>query len=209
MSHSKLRLVETAKQARVKAEQQNQDSDDPGYEAELSAKARDEQLQYIELLFTKYRNTLLGYLSRLTQNDEDASELLQETYERLLKQENLDHLEVNARAYLFKIATNLVRDKARRDKVRQRDQHQSIEDSELVCDQPSPHMHVEWSKAVDLLKEVMQELNPRCRQIFILHRIKHLSYPEIADTLGITTRTVERNMSVALTHCKEKLRGVL
>jgi len=167
------------------------------------------QQRYIESLFTKYRSPLEGYLIGLLRNDDDAQELLQETYLRLLQQENLDHLETNARAYLFKIATNLVRDRLRRDKVRRRESHEPFEESEYRDESAAPAARLEWSSALDQLKTSIAELTPRCRRVFILHRFKHKSYAEIAELLGVTTRTVERDMSAAMAHCKKRLEGIL
>lgn len=167
------------------------------------------QRRYIESLFTKYRSSLESYLTGLMRNDEDAQELLQETYVRLLQQENLDHLETNARAYLFKVATNLVRDRFRREKARQREWHEPFEESEHSDDSAAPAARLEWSTALDQLKTSIAELNPRCRRVFILHRFRHKSYAEIALLLGVTTRTVERDMSAAMAHCRKRLEGIL
>lgn len=209
MSSRKLRLVQAAGKPSPAPEAESANAGEQAVSDYRVNGVVCERLQYVEWLFTKYQKALLSYLSRLLRNDEDASDLLQETYERVLRQPSLDHLETNARAYLYKVATNLVRDRVRQERVRQRDQHQSLEEGELESRQPSPYAQVEWIKAMDLLKEVIHELPPRCRQIFILHRMKHLSYPEIADVMDVSTRTVERNMSLALAHCKSKLREVL
>ncbi len=168
-----------------------------------------EKQQYVEALFLKYRHPLSNYLTRLLGSHDDASELLQETYIRLLQQENLSHIETNARAYLFKIATNLVLDKSRKDKARQRDLHQPFIDDGHPDESPSTATQLDWIKALELMKEVIREISPRCRRVFILHHFKHMTYNEIADLLGVTTRTVERDMSLAMALCKERLKGII
>lgn len=165
----------------------------------------DSEQQYVELLFGKYRNALAQYLVKLLRNEADAAELLQETYLRLLEQASLDHLEANARAYLFRVATNLVRDKARREKVRARDQHDPAEEIELPSDRPGPSKMAEWDQTLGKVKRAVLGLKPQCRQIFVMSRFKGMSYPEIAKVLGTTTRTVERNMSMAIAHVKAEI----
>ncbi|MCF7980720.1 MAG: RNA polymerase sigma factor [Pseudomonadales bacterium] len=162
--------------------------------------------QYVEALFNKYRNPLLHYLTRLLDSSEDATELLQETYIRLLEQKNLEHLEANERAYLFKIATNLVRDKSRRDKARQRHRHEPFVEDQQNQEIVPITTQLDWYLALESLKSIIHELSPRGRRIFILHRFKHMTYKEIANLLGITTRTVERDMSLVMSQCKEKLK---
>ena len=47
------------------------------------------------------------------------------------------------------------------------------------------------------------------RIVFLLHHVERLTYPEIARRQGVTTRTVEREMARALTHCAERLQPFL
>lgn len=162
--------------------------------------------QSVELLFNKYRNALERYLVKLLRNEEDAEELLQEIFLRLLERTGLNHLEKsNVRAYLFRVAGNLVIDKARREKVRARDQHVPADGMEFPSDQPCPSKLAEWDQDLSNIKQAVLGLRPQCRQIFIICRFKGLSYPEIAEIFGITTRTVERNMSIAIAHIKANL----
>jgi len=170
----------------------------------LEQKSRDEHA-YLESLFGKYRIALRRYLAKLLHNEEDAADLLQETYLKLIEQASLDHLEANARAYLFRVATNLVRDKARKDKVRAKDQHISTENTELESQRASPYQQAEWDQALMKVNQALLRLKPRCQEIFILHRYRGMSYPEIAKVMRTTTRTIEREMSVAIAQLKASL----
>ena len=193
MGKSKLTLVHS------KILQISQPSNEPN---EIDSQGR---TLYIEQLFGKYRGALKRYLMMLVQNEDDAGELLQELYLRLLEQNSLSHLEVNTRAYLFRIATNLVRDKSRRDKVRAREMHLSVEEDLLPGDETTPDQHMIWDRALQKIKAGILELPPKCQQIFIMNRYKNMNYSDIAKVMGVTTRTVERNMSLALTQLKAKL----
>ena len=133
---------------------------------------------------------------------------MQETYIRVLQRENLEQQESSAKAYLFKIATNLVIDKTRKDARQQLQQHVCLDDEELLSNNPSPDRQAQSQQVIAQLKIILNQLNPRGRHIFILHRFHDMSYPEIADKLNITTRTVERQMSIAMTLCREKLQGL-
>lgn len=170
---------------------------------------RAEKQQFVEALFHKYRSPLLNYLTRLSGSRDDALELLQETYIRLLKQKSLDHIESEARGYLFKIATNLMLDKSRKDKAQYQDCHQPFLDDNHLDESPSPARQAYWNKTLEHMKEVIRDFPPRCRRVFILHHFKHMTYNEIADLLEITNRTVERDMSLAMTLCKEKLKDMI
>ena len=49
-----------------------------------------------------------------------------------------------------------------------------------------------------LLKAALENLPPKCREVFILSRVSNLTYKQISDTLGISIKTVENQMGKAL-----------
>jgi RNA polymerase sigma factor (sigma-70 family) len=168
---------------------------------------RDHQItaDYVEVLFREYRVPLLRYLTGLLPSSEDAAELLQETYVRLLRQEGLDRIEANARAYVFQIATNLVRDYFRQRKAYRLDQHTDLEAHQLESELQVPESSVRWDDTLARFKSALLELRPGARDAFLLHRFRDMTYPEIARTLGLGTRTVERYMAEAVSHLKRCL----
>ena len=54
-----------------------------------------------------------------------------------------------------------------------------------------------------LVKEALDRLPPRCREVFVLSRISKLTYQQIADTLNISVKTVENQMMKALRMMRE------
>jgi RNA polymerase sigma-70 factor (ECF subfamily) len=157
---------------------------------------------YVETLFREYRGPLFRYLAGLLPNAEDADELLQETYLRLLRQEGLDHVEANARAYVFQIATNLVRDFFRHRKAHRADQHATLDNHHFERQLQEPEESIQWDDTLARLKTALLSLEPAVCQVFLLHRFSGMTYPQIARTLRIGTRTVERYMSVAVSHLR-------
>lgn len=59
------------------------------------------------------------------------------------------------------------------------------------------------------IKNAIEELPEKCRQIFLLSRNENLKYQEIADKLGISQKTVETQMSKALQHLRTRLSAYL
>src|SRR6476469_3713745 len=74
------------------------------------------RLSDVERLFRTYNEQLVRYLTRRLGDRDWAEEVAQETFVRALRQETI----VNERAWLFAVATNLVRDEARKDARRRR-----------------------------------------------------------------------------------------
>lgn len=160
---------------------------------------------YVEALFREHRGPLHRYLTGLLYNAEDAAELLQETYLRLLRQEGLEHIEANARAYIFQIATNLARDYFRQRTAHSAERHTAVEthlaDEELLV----PEASVQWDDTLARFKAALMKLDPRVRDVFLLHRFRDMTYPDIARELNIGLRSVERYMSEAMTELKQTL----
>jgi RNA polymerase sigma factor (sigma-70 family) len=160
---------------------------------------------FLGALFRKYRGSLFRYLRGLVPSHEDAAELVQESYARLLRQGSVSHLEAVARAYLFQTATNLARDHFRRRISRSLDSHCDIDEVAVADDTRNPEEALEWNQAVNLIKEGIKHLPPLTRKVFMLSRFRDKSYPEIAGLLGISTRTVERKVSKAMAALGERL----
>jgi RNA polymerase sigma factor (sigma-70 family) len=67
-------------------------------------------------------------------------------------------------------------------------------------------------EAEDALLRLKTELNhmpAELRDVLVLHRLQRQSYSDIASTLGVSTRTVERRMSRAMDYLARRMRGVL
>lgn len=162
------------------------------------------QKEYVEQLFAQYSASLHSYLQRYCSNPSDIDEILQEAYIRILN--TPDHSRPsNPRAYLYKIALNLVRDQARRAKVRQQDAHINSDDCELHSSEDTPEQAVLWDQGVKRISAAIETLSPRCQSIFVMSRFQDMSYSEIAQVHGITKRTVERNMATAIEACRANL----
>lgn len=69
----------------------------------------------------------------------------------------------------------------------------------------SPEAGLEARQALYALDQALNQLSPRCREIFILRRVEGLSNAEIADRYGISVNGVEKHIARALRHCQQCL----
>lgn len=157
----------------------------------------DTQRALLTLLYNKYRGALLSHLTRLVRSTEDAAELMQETYLRVMAHTRLVEFESLARAYLFQIATNLARDHFRRQRWRAHDSMESVPEPEVPHTVGSPEELALWGEAVELLGVALQTMPEATRAVFTLARLDNRPYADIARELGISVRTVERRMREA------------
>ena len=66
---------------------------------------------------------------------------------------------------------------------------------------------VALEQGVAMVERTLLALPARCRQVFLLRVSHELSYEAIAEQLGISKRTVEREMQQALDACQRSLQG--
>jgi len=167
----------------------------------------DTQRALLVLLFNKYRGALLRHLERLVHSREDAAELVQETYLRVLSRIQTSRFEAAARAYLFHTATNLARDHFRRQRFRAHDRLDELSDADLRSSSPPPEQTIAADEVLALLRSSILELPPATRAVFLKARVQNLGYASIAAELGLSTRTVERRMAEAMEFLCNRIRG--
>lgn len=155
-------------------------------------------------LFQPHAHDLERFLTRRLGCPQTAADLLQETLLRLVQLGAPQSID-NPRAFLFRVAGNLVIDHQRR---QQRETvHRGEETAAAEIPDPCPSIEtVLFSRQpVEVLKQAIAELPPKCRQVFILHKFKHLSYAEVGARLGIAQSTVVKHMIKALEYCKRRI----
>jgi RNA polymerase sigma-70 factor (ECF subfamily) len=165
-----------------------------------------ERERRVVALVAQLRVTLLHRLTRMLGCREDAEDVLQEACLKLLRVDDLWAPEHFARAFFIKITTNLARDALRRRKSHCSDAHVDYGALDLVHPEPQPDEQLDHDLARERVARVMQSLSQRHQHVLMLHLGETLSYRAIAVRLGVSTKTVERDMAVVksflLTSCQ-------
>jgi RNA polymerase sigma-70 factor (ECF subfamily) len=171
----------------------------------MPASVMPERAAFVAKLFERHSVTLLWYLTRITSNKEDAEEVLQEAYMRLLKARGLEAEDNRARNYLFTTAKNLASDLFRRRKARCEHLHVDIDTLDVGSAEPCPEEWVDWNCRLLILRAALKELLPRSREAFLLHCNERMTYQCIADRLGVSKKTIERDISLVMRFCRARL----
>lgn len=164
-----------------------------------------QKLGALEGLFQDNADNLLSFIQRRLGTHE-AEDLVQDAFLRMAEAAPERPIE-NPRAYLYQIAANLTIDRLRQHR------HRAVWEAEPDegLDVHDPAVDVEADvfsrQQIELLKQALKELPPRCREAFILHKFQHLSYAEVAVRLDISESTVCKHMIKALAHCKRRVHG--
>src|SRR5215211_2459349 len=148
----------------------------------------------IDRLFREYHQPLVRYLTRRLGDRDWAEEVAQETFLRAVKQETI----TSERSWLFAVATNLVRDEARRDARRRR--HLELlrthaEAEQEVLGEPEPTT-LERAQEAALARRAVDALAERDR-LALLMREEGLDYTEIAEALGLSVGSIGTTLARA------------
>lgn len=155
-----------------------------------------------EALYRAEHGRLLRYFRKRV-DPSTASDLVQELFTRLFRSGALERVE-NPKAYLTSAARNLLIDCWRRGIAEQSVFYPLDEGRDApVCAEQTWGM-----EEMDLrrgYRKALRAMPVRTRHIFLLHRMRHLTYKEIAEQLGICDKTVQYHMTRALARCRRAL----
>lgn len=155
-------------------------------------------------VFSAIYDDLLRHLKSRFGDHVDANDVLQDAYLRLSRIPD-DTLVENPRPYLYRVADNLARDHLRGQTSRNRRFTGSDALDTSASPAPSPEHEIDFKQRLQKLQEAVNELPPRQKQIFLLHKFEGLSHSEIASRLGISRSAVEKHMIKALIVCRDRL----
>lgn len=135
----------------------------------------------IEELVKKYSNMLFRICMIMLGNEQDAQDVVQETFCRYIERSADFHDSEHEKAWLIKVATNGCRDIHRH---RIRHPIAKLEDITAYCEMP------EQSEVLCSLISLPDKL----KAVIYLHYIEGYKSAEIADMLGISTDSVKKRM---------------
>lgn len=161
-----------------------------------------------ERLFTTNRSALQGFLQRRVGRAWDVQDLAQEVYVRMLRidDERAEAIE-NPRAYLFTVASNLVKEHA----VLQRRRALGTDIEHVLPKLTAPGGTAEDETERELRRhrvaQMLDRLPPRCKAVLLMQHRDGMSYAEIAERLGVSTHMVKKYVVRALKLCREDMAG--
>ncbi|WP_165913359.1 MULTISPECIES: RNA polymerase sigma factor [unclassified Novosphingobium] len=160
----------------------------------------------IEKLFRDERRGILRYLSKRVDGQDDAQDVLQEAFMRLVLAKPAA-LNERPEAYLQRVVQNVVIDRFRRSRNQPVTGPLWDDDDVAISVAPQQGWALEAEDAMEKYRRVLGDLPPRTREIFELNRVDALTYHEIAARYGVTVKAIEYHMSKALQHLHQAFYG--
>lgn len=153
----------------------------------------------INQLYQEHHEWLVRWIARRTQGVENAQDLAHDTFMRLLDRPTLPDGIRSPRAWLAKVAGNLVIDQARRQVLE--NNYLAMLESLPDAEHPSPEQQMELLGILEQIDRLLDGLRPVEKTAFLMARLDGLAYREIAEELGVSLSSVEKYIAKAMLKC--------
>lgn len=181
-------------------------------ETALVAQSREGDTRAFGELVRRYESKIFRLAQHITQNREDAEDVLQETFMKAY--EHLDQFQGNSKFYtwIVRIAVNQALMKLRR---RKNDKSVSLDETidtgedtivrEIAAWEENPEQRFSREELGEVLDTAIQSLEPLYRSVFVLRDIEDLSTEETAEALNLSVPAVKSRLLRARLQLREKL----
>jgi RNA polymerase sigma-70 factor, ECF subfamily len=181
-------------------------------ESALVARAKAGDAQAFTELVQQYERKIYRLAKHITQNDEDAEDVLQEAF--LKAYEHLDNFQGNSKFYtwIVRIAVNEALMKLRKRKGDRTvpldepvDTGEEMVQREIAVWDDNPEQRYSRDEIQEILDKAIETLKPDFRTVFMLRDIEEMSTEETAEVLGISIPAVKSRLLRARLALREKL----
>lgn len=126
---------------------------------------------------------------------------MQDAFARVLHSGAFERLD-NPSAYLTRTARNLLIERARR-RMREQNVMFPLDEGRDAPVPPEQMWKIEASDLQRVYRQALRAMPRRTRRIFLMHRIRGMTYREIAGRFGMSNQGVEYHMMRALARCRK------
>jgi len=171
--------------------------------------AAQEQIKLLEDLFKTYQPMLVSFAFRYVKSVEDAKGVVQEVFISVWNNRESLRMDGNLKSYLFTATKNKCLNFLEKKRLKTISLDHAPGDFSPATRIPTPAPDTNEVLAAEELRAVIfdeiQKLPPKCRDIFILSREEQLSYKEIAEKQGVSPKTVENQIGIALRRIRQRV----
>lgn len=176
-------------------------------EEELVSLLKSKDQKGFNILYNNYSGALFGVINKIIQSDDDANDLLQDTFLKIWRNiDNYDPSKGSIFTWMMNIARNLSIDRVRSADFRDSSQNISMEQN-IIYQVDSEHQTVMDVDSIGLRK-VVDNLRPEYRQLIELVYYKGYTQAEVSEEYGIPLGTVKTRIKAAVGSLRTMLSGL-
>lgn len=154
----------------------------------------------IEQLFKLHYTPMCKTVYRMVKDEAIAEDIVQDVFFNFWKKREQLTITTSLAAYLKRSAANAGIDYLRKKRPTS-DNSLDIDEpiyQHLAVDSNQSDENIRTEELSSHIEAALELLPPRCKEVFMLNRFEEMSYQEVADTLGISVKTVENQIGKAL-----------
>jgi RNA polymerase sigma-70 factor (ECF subfamily) len=158
-------------------------------------------MKAFERVFREYYSPLTLYAQTFLQDKDAAEEVVQELFYQLWSNRKQIEIKTSLKSYLYQAVRNRSLKVIRHNSVKQKH-------ADLVMGHTSELVHeneIEARELQQIITSILAKLPEKCSLIFRMNRFEGLRYREIAEELSVSVKTVEANMSRALSLLRNEI----
>ena len=154
-----------------------------------------------KIVFNNYYEWLCNYIYKLSYNYQLSEEIVQEVFVKLWENRERIVVKLSLKNYLFKACHNEFLQHIRKEKIKL-DFLDSLRWDTLYEVYDTENNPKE--KRLNALKKLIDELPPKCKEVFVKGKLEGKRYKGIAKDMNISKKTVEAQMSKALRYIRDQ-----
>ena len=159
-----------------------------------------------EQLFRKYYEQLCQWAHQYLHDRDSSEEVVQDLFYNIWFNRESMHFRISVKSYLYKSVSNNCKMILRQNKRRLEIEKEMAGKTAL---HENPASTLESDEINEIVSQTLEDLSLRSAEIFRMSRFDGMKYTEIADTLNISVKTVEANMSKALALFRKNLENYI
>jgi len=163
-------------------------------------------VQAFNELYNLYSRRIFGFAYGFLRSKEEAEGIVQEVFVKIWETRNNLRSDLSFSWFLFTIARNLILNKLQHLQYEMRYQKDFL--AETSGDDNNTEEQVFYRDMSDHINNLIMELPPKRKEIFLLSRFEGLSYQEISEKLNISVKTVEVQISLALKYIRARIKKI-
>ncbi len=170
-------------------------------EFELIQKLKAGDSAAFETLFGLYAGKLFYFVNKYLDLKEEAEEIVQDVFLNLWKHKKEIRSEKAFKSYLYQIALNNIRNYFNKKLVQEK--HKQLIAQNYLFEKESDADELDYESVIKKVDQLIDQLPPKRKEIFLLSRKEGLDISEIANYLNISEATVKNQITSAVAFLKK------
>jgi len=171
---------------------------------DLLTRLKNGDILAFDQIYTMYSHKLFSFVFNILKNESEVDDIVQEVFVKIWESRGKleDYKLLNS--YIFTIAYNNSIDLIRK-RINNTKYLEHLKYSASINLTPNIVSQIEFNELKNQVDKLIAKLPDRQKQVYLLHKEEGLTYPEIAEQLGISKNTVENHMVKALKYLRQNM----